>query len=247
MHVFSSIVLTVFCSLFFCFNGYCAENKGVVTKKMIDMAKKLAVKGYGDQAKLDVTNISVLEVGKNKGQGLPVKFQIKGQETYKDLEDYPPGYTGGFPVYIRGKVDKTRPYSDVKLYRYSKDEFDKLVVCVDGGYVCLKEGEQVQISYRMEPSSHKSLNSGSSAQKAILEAVADRCRASFCKPEVLKVVKGYASVLFKCTRDNCENDVAYLKKAGKKWVVVDQGTGIGSEDLVQSGFPEAVVSELMKE
>ncbi len=245
--MFTSIVLTVFCSLFFCFNGYCAENKGVVTKKMIELAKKLTVKGYGDRTKLDITTISVLEVGKNKGQGLPVRFKIKGQETYKDLEDYPPGYDGGFPVYIRGTVDKTRPYSNVKLYRYSKDEFDKLVVCVDGGYACLKDGEEVPILYRMEANSHNSPNSGSSAQKALLDAVADRCKAGFCRAEVLKIVKSYAIVLLKCTGDNCENDVAYLKKTGKKWAVVTQGTGIGSEELLQSGFPEAVVSELMKE
>lgn len=83
-----------------------------------------------------------------------------------------------------------------------------------------------------------------SERKEILRAVAGICTPDLCKPKILKIVKGYATVDLLCKRTGCDNATAYLKKTVNGWVVVDHGTGIEDEDLIEYGFPKNVVKKL---
>lgn len=80
-------------------------------------------------------------------------------------------------------------------------------------------------------------------KQQILNITTKLC-ANVCKPKLLKIIDNYASVLLVCKKQNCENDVAYLKKSGATWIVVEQGTGIDPDDLVKDGFPKAVANQL---
>jgi len=81
-------------------------------------------------------------------------------------------------------------------------------------------------------------------KEAILHAVTKDCPPSWCKPKIEKIINRYATVLFICKKKDCENDTAYLKKAGNKWTLVEQGTGISPDDLINQGFPVNIANEL---
>lgn len=83
-----------------------------------------------------------------------------------------------------------------------------------------------------------------SEKDAIMRASLKDCQPKWCKPEVQKIVDGYASVLFKCKKKNCENAIGYFKKTGNTWKLVDQGTGITPDDLKEYGFPAHIAKKL---
>lgn len=83
-----------------------------------------------------------------------------------------------------------------------------------------------------------------SERDAITQASLKDCQPKWCKPEVQKIVDGYASVLFKCKKKNCENAIGYFKKTGNTWKLVDQGTGITPDDLKEYGFPPHIAKKL---
>jgi hypothetical protein len=81
-------------------------------------------------------------------------------------------------------------------------------------------------------------------QKAIFRAV--NCDPNRCQPKIHKVIKGYACVIGICKLKNCENEVYYLKKTSKGWVLVETGTGIDPDDLEKDGFPPKIAEELTR-
>ena len=84
-----------------------------------------------------------------------------------------------------------------------------------------------------------------SGDQAILGAVASACRPDWCTPSIEQVRGNYASVLFRCTRPNCENAIAFLQRSNGRWTLVDYGTGLSPEDLVDYGFPADVARALV--
>jgi hypothetical protein len=89
--------------------------------------------------------------------------------------------------------------------------------------------------------------SGSIAEReALLGTVSKQCQPQWCKPEIVKMIDKYAAVIFWCKKKDCENDAAYLKRAGGKWKLVEQGTGIEPDDLKKDGFPDRIANDLMK-
>jgi hypothetical protein len=83
-----------------------------------------------------------------------------------------------------------------------------------------------------------------SEKEAILHAIAKDCPPKWCKPKVEKIIDKYAMVLFMCKKKDCENDTAYLKKTGNAWTLVEQGTGISPDDLINQGFPANIANQL---
>lgn len=83
-----------------------------------------------------------------------------------------------------------------------------------------------------------------SENDAILRAVANQCTPDWCTPRIGTVLGEYATVGFGCKKQDCESAIAYLKKTGGNWIIVDQGTGITPDDLVEYGFPADVANEL---
>lgn len=83
-----------------------------------------------------------------------------------------------------------------------------------------------------------------SEKKAILKAIENDCTPNWCKPIINDVLGDYASVGFACKKENCEGSLAFLKKSGTGWILVDQGTGIQPEDLIGYGFPPDVAHAL---
>lgn len=80
----------------------------------------------------------------------------------------------------------------------------------------------------------------------ILRAVATTCTPDWCKPVVKQVVGSYASVSFFCLKEVCENALAFLKKQSGVWILVDYGTGILPQDLIDAGFPASIAHALVE-
>ena len=79
----------------------------------------------------------------------------------------------------------------------------------------------------------------------ILSAVAGACPKDWCEASVERVLGGYASVLFRCRKTNCENAIGYLKRQSNgDWTLVDYGTGLTPNELVGYGFPVDVATPL---
>ena len=91
---------------------------------------------------------------------------------------------------------------------------------------------------------HSGLETNYSEINSILRTVKKECPPIWCKSKIRKIIGSYASVIFICKKKECENDLAFLKKNGSEWVLVDQGTGVTSEDLIRYGFPIDVAREL---
>lgn len=81
---------------------------------------------------------------------------------------------------------------------------------------------------------------------AILQAVAKDCPPPRCEARLGAVMEGkYAKViLVNKTGVGEPADFGYLKKAGNRWLLVDIGTGITPDNLIESGFPAHVANEL---
>ncbi|NCA72355.1 MAG: hypothetical protein EOM91_20255 [Sphingobacteriia bacterium] len=71
-------------------------------------------------------------------------------------------------------------------------------------------------------------------ERAILAALHSACTPDWCVPAVELVVGQYATATLRCTQAVCENAKAYLMRQGGTWVVIDYGTGITEEDLIES-------------
>jgi hypothetical protein len=114
-----------------------------VDEKMITFAKELATRTYKEQPRFGFTlhpvivtinKIEVVEIGKKNNNMLPVKFHIQGViKTKEDKAD-----ASSFPIRL-SLVDVTEPINDTVVYYFSKDEFNKQVVCDESQMICNKE------------------------------------------------------------------------------------------------------------
>jgi len=149
----SSLRLLCFC-LFISSLGYVpsigtatAASKGGVSKNMVTLAKALYASsqgGFGDN-KYIFDKVEVVEVGKNLGRGIPVKFKIKGIHGYKTQSSPPPGWnTNGFPIWVGDTIEAEMPFSDIYVVFFTKNEFGKAVACSDGGFQCINEENMKQ-------------------------------------------------------------------------------------------------------
>ena len=48
----------------------------------------------------------------------------------------------------------------------------------------------------------------------------------------------------KCKRPDCDNAVAFLRHTEGRWVLVEYGSGVTPEDLIDYGFPAEVAHQL---
>lgn len=115
-----------------------------VTEKMRWMAEEFAKKLYNRSSSfgfgalypitVNINSIEVVDVGQKNDRNLPVKLHILGEiRTQEDKSD-----ASSFPIRLY-TVDVVRPIDDTKVFYFSKDEFNKQVVCDESQINCVKE------------------------------------------------------------------------------------------------------------
>lgn len=99
---------------------YAAPN---LSKKMLDMANVFAIKmntGVSSGEVVSIHQIKVVDIGKDKGNGLPVKFYVKGS---------------------RNTPHNSYSIDSTTVYYFTKDEFNKHVICSTGNMFCMNESD----------------------------------------------------------------------------------------------------------
>ncbi len=89
------------------------------------------------------------------------------------------------------------------------------------------------------------ISSAPDEKSNMIRVASKECPPAWCDLRMgLMLENKYATVVFFCKKADCEHDIGYLKKNGNNWLLVERGTGIFPEHLVEVGFPSNVANSL---
>ena len=136
--------------------GMCAvsgcDKIGGVSKNMETLAKVLYASSrnaFGGNNYI-FEKMEVIEVGKDLGQGMPVKFKLNGIRGYKTQSSPPPGWVSGARAWIGDFIEIEEKFDETFIVFYTKNEFGKLLACIEGGVYCVSEENMEQHRAKLE-------------------------------------------------------------------------------------------------
>lgn len=129
-------IFTTICTLAAC------NKLANVDNNMITLAKVLYAKNHGNGNNYIFDKVEVLDIGKDIGDGLPVKFIVSGMRGFQTQESQPQGWSSNVSVWIGALIESEEKFNDTIVVLYSKDEFGKLNATIKGGMYTINE-EQI--------------------------------------------------------------------------------------------------------
>ena len=136
--------------------GMCAvsgcDKIGGVSKNMETLAKVLYASSrntFGGSNYI-FEKVEVIEVGQDLGQGMPVKFKLNGIRGYKTQSSPPPGLVLGARAWVGEFIETEEKFDDTFIVFYTKNEFGKLLACIEGGVYCISEENMEQHRAKLE-------------------------------------------------------------------------------------------------
>ena len=113
---------------------------------MVTLAKALYVSDHNfwGKDKFIFDKVDVIDVGKDIGEGMPVKFMMSGIRGFQTQEPQPPGWYGGVAVWIGKFIESEERFNQEVVVLYKKDEFGKLNASLKGGMHLINEDQVKQ-------------------------------------------------------------------------------------------------------